>query len=176
MKSPDELTALFRATGRKVTPQRRRIFELLAGDSTHPSAEQLHRRLAAEMVTVSRKTVYQTLWELAALGELSAVDVGTRALRFDPNVDVEHHHLVCVRCERVGDVELALPPSLGEGAEINGFRIQRAEVVLRGLCPRCRAELEGGAGGEAGDRAEPLASTPTTQGGINGRSEELQDR
>ncbi len=142
VRSPDELTALFRATGRKVTPQRRRIFELLAQDTTHPSAEHVYRRLASEMATVSRKTVYQTLWELAALGELAAIDVGQRALRFDPTVDVEHHHLVCAQCERVVDVTVALPPSLQPGAELEGFVVERAQVVVRGLCSACRAEQE----------------------------------
>jgi Fe2+ or Zn2+ uptake regulation protein len=141
VKSPEELTALFRASGRKVTPQRRRIFELLAEDDTHPSAEQLYQRLVTEMATVSRKTVYQTLWELEALGEIAAVDVGTRSLRFDPNAGENHHHAVCVRCERVVDVAVAIPDALAAGSELEGFSIVRTDVVVRGVCPACRAEL-----------------------------------
>ena len=39
MKTPDELTQLFRTNGRKVTAQRQCIFRVLQGDVTHPSAE-----------------------------------------------------------------------------------------------------------------------------------------
>ena len=39
------------------------------------------------METISLKTVYQTLNELAALGEVAALDVGTGTTRFDPNVE-----------------------------------------------------------------------------------------
>ena len=39
MRTPDELTVLFRSSGRKVTAQRQCIFRLLQGDETHPSAD-----------------------------------------------------------------------------------------------------------------------------------------
>lgn len=139
MKSPEELTDLFRATGRKVTPQRRRIFELLQGDGTHPSAEEIYRRLSAEMSTVSLKTVYQTLGELASMGVILSVDVGTRSMRFDPNVEAEHQHLLCARCEAVQDV--TLPVELAPGEVIDGYLVMRTDIVVRGLCPSCRADL-----------------------------------
>ncbi len=139
MKSPEELTDLFRATGRKVTPQRRRIFELLQGDGTHPSAEEIYRRLSAEMATVSLKTVYQTLGELASMGVILSVDVGTRSMRFDPNVETDHQHLLCARCEAVRDVVLSVEVAPGE--VIDGYLVMRTDVVVKGLCPSCQAEL-----------------------------------
>ena len=39
------------------------------------------------METISLKTVYQTLNELAAMGEVAALDLGTGTTRFDPNVE-----------------------------------------------------------------------------------------
>ena len=42
MKTPEELTELFRSSGRKVTAQRQCIFRVLQGDVTHPSAEAVH--------------------------------------------------------------------------------------------------------------------------------------
>ena len=42
MRSPEEVTALFRSTGRKVTPQRERIFRALHGNERHPTAEGVH--------------------------------------------------------------------------------------------------------------------------------------
>jgi len=68
MRSPDELTELFRASGRKVTAQRQCIFRILQDDETHPSAEAVHAVAVREMETISLKTVYQTLNDLAELG------------------------------------------------------------------------------------------------------------
>src|SRR5271155_3846003 len=98
MKSPDELTRLFRSRGRKVTAQRQCIFRALQHDVTHPSADAVYARARSEMETISLKTVYQTLNELEALGEVASLDVGTGTTRFDPNVEVVHHHLVCRSC------------------------------------------------------------------------------
>jgi Fe2+ or Zn2+ uptake regulation protein len=138
VKTPEELSALFRARGRKVTAQRRCIFRVLHGDVTHPTAEAVHARARAEMETISLKTVYQTLHDLADLGEIAALDLGTGTARFDPNVEGAHHHLVCTCCGKVRDLhadfrDLAVP----EGAD-EGFEVGEAEVVFRGLCASCR--------------------------------------
>ena len=56
------------------------------------------------MPTMSLKTVYQTVHDLEALGEVHVLDLGTGSLRVDPNVEDDHHHLVCTACGRVRDV------------------------------------------------------------------------
>ena len=139
MRSPDELTERFRATGRKVTAQRQCIFRALEGDETHPSAEAVHALASREMETISLKTVYQTLYDLAELGEIATLDVGTGMTRFDPNVDHPHHHLVCRGCGSVRDLVAAFPAlRVPKGADL-GFEVDSPEIVFRGLCPECRA-------------------------------------
>jgi hypothetical protein len=61
VKSVEELTALFRRCGHKVTAQRQCIFRVLQGDLSHPTAESVYEAARAEMETISLKTVYQTL-------------------------------------------------------------------------------------------------------------------
>jgi Fe2+ or Zn2+ uptake regulation protein len=144
MRSPEELTALFRSQGRKVTAQRQCIFRVLQGDVSHPTAEVVHAAARAEMETISLKTVYQTLHELAALGEVAALDLGTGTTRFDPNVEGTHHHLVCQRCGKVRDLHadfsaVTVPPGSEEG-----FVVGEAEVVFRGMCGECRARRRAG--------------------------------
>jgi Fe2+ or Zn2+ uptake regulation protein len=138
MRSADELTDLFRANGRKVTAQRQCIFRLLQGNVTHPSAEAVHAEASREMETISLKTVYQTLHDLAELGEIAPLDVGTGMTRFDPNVDDIHHHLVCRQCGKVRDLVADFPDlRIPDGAEL-GFEVGSAEIVFRGLCVDCR--------------------------------------
>jgi len=145
MRPPDELTALFRAQGRKVTAQRQCIFRVLQGDVTHPTAETVHAAARAEIGTISLKTVYQTLHELASMGEIAALDLGTGTTRFDPNVDGVHHHLVCRRCGKVRDLHADFSAVTVPAGAAEGFTVGGAEVVFRGLCRECRRERGPGA-------------------------------
>jgi Fur family transcriptional regulator, stress-responsive regulator len=139
MQSPDALTDLFRAHGRKITAQRQCIFRALEGDVTHPSAEKVYERVRAEMPNVSLKTVYQTLHDLAELGEIIPLDVGTGSVRFDPNTGEEHHHLVCRSCGKVRDVTADVRGVKVPTGATQGFTVTSAEIVFRGLCNECQS-------------------------------------
>lgn len=149
MKSPAELTELFRARGLKVTPQRQCIFRVLHGTEAHPTAESVYAAASAEMPTISLKTVYQTLNDLAGMGEIQQLDLGTGSTRFDPNVE-GHHHLVCTRCGKVRDLYLTSRLRV-RADQLGGFTVSTTEVVFRGLCGDC-----------AGPGASPSATPPPT--------------
>jgi Fur family transcriptional regulator, stress-responsive regulator len=137
MKTVEELTELFRRQGLRVTPQRQAIFGLLHGDDRHPTVESLFEAARARMPTISLKTVYQTVKDLAAMGEVVLLDLGTGSCRVDPNVEHDHHHVICTRCGKVRDVSLdlgdvELPPRYRRG-----FSVSAVEVNFRGLCDEC---------------------------------------
>lgn len=149
MRSAEELTDLFRRQGRKVTPQRRRIFDVLAGSQEHPSAEAVYRCVVADMPTISLRTVYQTLNDLAAMGELAALDLGTGSTRFDPNL-APHHHLVCDGCGRVEDLDLSFDGVSVPDDVAGRFAVGGVEITFRGRCATC---------------GDPVVPTTTTTGG-----------
>jgi Fe2+ or Zn2+ uptake regulation protein len=137
VRSPAELTELFREQGLRVTPQRQCIFGLLEGNDRHPTAEWVYQQARSEMPTISLKTVYQTLNDLAQMGELQMLDLGTGSTRFDPNVDA-HHHLVCEGCGKVRDLYADFRSVRVPAGDEQGFILRGAEVVFRGLCEACR--------------------------------------
>jgi Fur family transcriptional regulator, peroxide stress response regulator len=138
VKSVDELTEQLRSRGMKVTPQRQAIFRALRESRVHPTAESVYAVVSAEMPTISLRTVYQTLNDLAAMGELHALDLGTGSTRFDPNLD-PHHHLVCDGCGRVIDVPARSRVSAPRPEVAEGFEVTTTEIVYRGRCAQCRA-------------------------------------
>ena len=139
MKTCDELTDLFRERGLRVTPQRQVIFRLLHGDDAHPTVEALYERAQTEMPTMSLKTVYQTVHDLEALGEVDVLDLGTGSVRVDPNVEREHHHLVCTSCGRVRDLPLDFDGLQVPGRLRRDFRVDAVQVIFRGRCADCLA-------------------------------------
>jgi Fe2+ or Zn2+ uptake regulation protein len=139
MRTPEELADLFRSRGLKMTPQRESIFRVLHGNQAHPSAESVYTETRQQMPMLSLKTVYQTLNDLADMGEIRQLDLGTGSSRFDPNVEHRHHHLVCTECGKVRDfyapIDISIP-----AAEQQGFAIGTTEVIFRGLCADCGPE------------------------------------
>lgn len=138
VRTPDELTELFRARGLKVTPQRQAIFRHLHGNEVHPTAESVYASVREEMPTISLRTVYQTLNDLAEMGELQLLDLGTGSSRFDPNIEHAHHHLVCTACGKVRDLFVEFPGVAVPDGQDHGFVVGSAEVVFRGVCEDCR--------------------------------------
>jgi Fur family peroxide stress response transcriptional regulator len=152
VKSPDQLAELFRQRGLKVTPQRQCIFGVLHRQAgSHPTADAVYAAVVAEMPAVSLKTVYQTLNDLSAMGELAHLDLGAGPARFDANLDA-HQHLVCDGCGRVWDVYAEFTELRVPEAQAEGFRVSSTEVVFRGRCERCdRAVSEAGRRGIGND-------------------------
>jgi Fe2+ or Zn2+ uptake regulation protein len=139
VKSPAELVESFRAQGLKVTPQRLRIFEALHGTAAHPTAESVYAEVRAEMPTISLRTVYQTLNDLTAMGELAQLDLGTGSARFDPNLE-PHHHLVCDSCGAVCDLHVDFSGVRVPEGHDHGFAVSSTEIVFRGRCADCRTD------------------------------------
>jgi Fe2+ or Zn2+ uptake regulation protein len=137
MKTCEQLTDLFHERGLRVTPQRQVIFRLLDGDDEHPTVESIYDRARAEMPTMSMKTVYQTVHDLAALGEVDVLDLGTGSLRVDPNVEHAHHHLVCTSCGRVRDLPVEFDGLRVPGRYRHDFTIDAVQVIFRGRCDDC---------------------------------------
>lgn len=129
-----------RSRGWRITPQRRAVACALEGAHVHLTAEELHAAARGIVPEISLATVYNALNELAMMGEVREVRVAGGSVRYDPNVDVAHHHLVCDTCGLIMDVnprgtdQLRLPRS-----DQHGFRVAAVEVVFRGTCRRCAA-------------------------------------
>lgn len=139
VKSPEELASAFRAAGLKVTPQRQLLFRLLHGNEMHPTAETLYEVAVSEMPGISLRTVYQTLTDLASMGELQQIQLGGAA-RFDPNVD-DHHHSVCTTCGEVRDVYVPDADAISV-AGLDGFSVHAARIVFSGKCPQCASSVD----------------------------------
>jgi len=137
VKSCEALTATFREQGLRVTPQRQAIFRLLEGDDSHPTVESLFERARSDMATISLKTVYQTVHDLEALGEVRVLDLGTGSVRVDPNVEDEHHHLLCTSCGRVRDLPIDFTGLHVPIRHRRDFTIDDVQVIFRGRCDHC---------------------------------------
>ncbi len=137
MTSVDKVCTRLRTEGRRVTPQRRVIVEVLLEDGSHLTADQVLRRARCQLPEISPATVYNTLHELAELGLLQELDLGLglEQRRYDVATE-DHDHLVCLRCGRVEDVPRRneLKASL---VQDHDFNVVDRRVIYLGFCPDC---------------------------------------
>ncbi|MDX6638966.1 MAG: Fur family transcriptional regulator, stress-responsive regulator [Solirubrobacterales bacterium] len=125
--------------GYRVTSQRVVIHTALAELAHHATAEEVRAAVETRLPNVSLPTVYAGLEALEDAGLVRRVATGQGPTLYDAGAEA-HHHVVCRRCGAVEDllVPVKLGPAL-EGAAAQGFTAEAAEVVVRGLCARCRA-------------------------------------
>ncbi len=133
-----------RDRGWRITPQRRVVAEVFAGEHLHLSVDDVYERARAELPEISLATVYNTLNELVGMGELLEVNRCGDRRRYDPNVEQRHEHLLCVDCGRILDVHARRPHIADE--ERYGFEILEVDVVFRGRCPDCRSAAHASSG------------------------------
>lgn len=134
-----DLLSRLRSRSWRLSPQRRVVAEVLEGEHVHLTAEQVHALAGERLPEISRATVYNTLNELVAMGELLEVAVVDGPKRYDPNVGDAHDHLVCDSCHQILDVPPARPRPTVPPDLRNGYLVTGVEVIHRGLCPVCTA-------------------------------------
>ena len=128
-----------RHRGIPVTVQRRRILEAILDRTDHPTPDQVYASVKKVLPDVSRTTVYRVLEMLTDLGLLTKACTPGAATRVDPRT-ARHHHLVCLRCNRLIDIEDAAvdhrirPPDLRQQA----FVIEDYSIYFTGLCAACQ--------------------------------------
>jgi Fur family ferric uptake transcriptional regulator len=141
MANPPLLDRL-RARHWRITPQRRAVASVLVGEHVHLTAEEVHHAARDLVPELSLATVYNTLNEMVAMGEVLEVRAAHGPARYDPNVGAAHHHLVCRSCGSLFDVvptgveALTLAPP-----QQHGFSIEAVDITFRGLCSNCAAPL-----------------------------------
>ncbi|MDQ7830735.1 MAG: transcriptional repressor [Desulfovibrionaceae bacterium] len=134
----ENLVALLKEKGCRVTPQRLAILRVLTQSRGHPSAEQIHARLARQYPTMSLATVYKTIALLKQSGEILELQFSDLGNRYDARRPHPHPHVICTRCGAIVDAD---DPLLGDAAERvareTGYSILAHRLDFFGLCPAC---------------------------------------
>ncbi|MFX1303041.1 MAG: Fur family transcriptional regulator [Promethearchaeota archaeon] len=97
-----ELFALFRKNGYKVTTQRLAIYTFIISRKDHPSADQIYQALKNDYPTISLGTIYKTLDLLEELGLVQKLGFTEDRVRYDPDMGL-HINMVCTKCGKIYD-------------------------------------------------------------------------
>lgn len=127
-----------RREGKRLTPQRRLILDILAGADDHLDAQEIHDRARANETCLSLATVYRTLNILKETGLVHELHLDDEHHHYELAGKEEHSHLVCLECGRVIEVDnTAFVEAAETVGQAHGFQVASAQVELTGYCRDC---------------------------------------
>src|SRR5205823_966285 len=135
--SVDEMLALLRRDGDRVTSAKRAVLSVLTGSEQHLTAEAVAEGVRSTHPDVHRSTVYRILDNFERRGLVTHVH-----LRHGPAVyhltAEPHHHLVCEECDAVVEVPDTAMASLRALLQSDyGFSFDTPHFALTGRCRSC---------------------------------------
>ncbi|WP_035991362.1 Fur family transcriptional regulator [Leptolyngbya sp. KIOST-1] len=133
----DQIVAILKSRGLRVTPQRFAVYANLLGRCDHPTADDILHDLNQDVPTSSQATVYSSLQALREVNLVREVLLEAGVCRYDANVG-PHHHFRCQSCGAIADIPWETLASLNLKTLSPQWQIEGYEVTVRGLCDRCQ--------------------------------------
>jgi Fur family ferric uptake transcriptional regulator len=135
----DDLLTKLREEGGRVTLPRKMVLEILRKAGTHMTVEDVRHQLAAQGHDLDSPTIYRVLQWLKEMGIVSQTDLGGEAIMYQILGDKPHHHLVCLSCGEVTDLDDGALESLRRRLRNDyGFEPRIDHLAIFGLCKRCQ--------------------------------------
>ncbi len=137
----DRLIAELRARGHRITLPRRWTLKVLLQEHRHLTCEQIRQRLEEHGIRVDEATVYRTLQWLKQNRLVAQTTLGSGADVFAFPGDPPHHHLICLSCGSISELDDALFAPLRETIRAEqGFVPHIEHYSIFGLCRACASQ------------------------------------
>ena len=141
MNTNEDIFSLLRASKLRLTRARKAFIEVLSEASTPLSVPHILEGLKERSIEVNKTTVYRELERFQNLGIVESFQLGDRKQYYELSSREHHHHLVCMSCESVEDIDMDEKLlELGEqkANREKQFTILRHSLEFFGLCRQCQ--------------------------------------
>lgn len=139
----ERLKEQLKSEGYKLTPQRRAVLDIIiSNEGKHLSTEEIYDEVKDGCPEIGLATVYRTLQLLEKMGVVCRMNFDDGCNRYElvhRDEDHQHHHLICVTCGSVEEVEDDLLENLENKIEEKyDFKITNHSVKFFGYCNKCK--------------------------------------
>jgi Fur family transcriptional regulator, ferric uptake regulator len=138
----DDIKESLKQKGFKLTTQRRAILDVIIENrEKHLSSEEIYELVKEKYPEIGLATVYRTLQLFDELGVIYKLNFDDGRSRYElyHNEDHQHHHLICLKCGSVIEMEGDLLENLEEAIEnTKNFQIVDHNVKFFGYCSKCK--------------------------------------
>ena len=129
-------------TGQRLTRQRVLLFDLVR-QGEHQTADELYRQGKEKEPHLSLSTVYRNLRLFVKLGVVEEHHFDNTHSCYEVKTETEHHHLLCLGCGRVIELECPLLREMMGNLEAeHRFHITGAKLLVVGYCDGCFSDRE----------------------------------
>lgn len=133
----DDVLALVRARGGRVTSSRRVLLEVLFDADRHLSAEELAETVQTRVPDVHLSTIYRNLEELQRLGVIVHSHLGHGPATYQL-ASLAHAHFICEDCGAMLEAPDELFRGLARSVKSKlGFSINPHHFAILGRCTDC---------------------------------------
>ncbi|MFQ6020055.1 MAG: Fur family transcriptional regulator [Dehalococcoidia bacterium] len=134
MSELENIIRSLEACDHRVTPPRMAVLAAVLRHSGHFTVDDILRRVPG----VGRATVFRTMKLLCDLGIVCRVLLEDGSLHYRFSRRGHHHHLVCVSCGGVQDMDDCIVSDLVRGlSRSTGYQIEGHWLELYGRCAAC---------------------------------------
>jgi len=117
------------------TRQRAAIWSVLERAARPLGPTEVLEEARSEVPNLGMATVYRNIKALVEAGRLRSVELPGLSSRYEVAGKEHHHHFHCRSCDGVFEVDTC--PGDFEAITPAGFKLERHEVTLYGLCTEC---------------------------------------
>jgi Fe2+ or Zn2+ uptake regulation protein len=135
----DELVGSLKSKGLRKTKLRILLLEILLKSAEPLSAENLIEATIKKGVKTNKTSVYRQLLILKREKIIREVRLGENRKRYEIFPENHHHHLVCVDCGHIEDVDAEKDLCYLEKkiAQEKKFKVENHSLEFFGLCAKC---------------------------------------
>lgn len=136
----ERLLADFSAKGYRTSKIRTAVVEILSTHHEPIAVPDLLIALAKKKITANKTTIYRELAALKHEQIVQEVQFGENKKRYELMPEDHHHHLICLECDKVEDVELANDVTVIEKkiTKKHAFTIVNHTLEFYGVCKNCQ--------------------------------------
>lgn len=133
-----------RKAGKRLTPQRRLVLDILSKADVHLDAQGIYERARPRETDLSLATVYRTLSLLKEVGLVHELHLDEEHHHYELADKEEHTHLVCLGCGCVIEVDnSAFVEAAMAASQAHDFDLASVQIEMMGYCRDCASERPG---------------------------------
>ncbi len=142
LRDIEEIKLYLKSKGYKLTAQRECILGIIIENKDkHLTVDEIYKYVYEKNRTIGIATVYRTILLFEELGVISKLIFDDRIIRYElSSFDEEHthHHLICVKCNKIMEVKEDLLEELEKQVEDKyEFKILDHNLKILGICNKC---------------------------------------